>query len=154
MEPVTIKPHHFMDIIKLYGGGLERFMPDPAMGHDFYRIANLVLENPELPLRLTTEGDDICKPCKYYAGRCSDLISHIPGITEKDSYNKLLDSRILKLFHLAGPGYTPRTLCQALYRQRSLIFDVWKEENREAAEKRYALFSAGAERYLKERCQE
>lgn len=67
MEPVTIKPHRFMDIIKLYGGGLERFVPDPAMGHDFYRIGNLVLENPELPLRLTTEGDDICKPCKYYA---------------------------------------------------------------------------------------
>lgn len=48
MEKITIKPHHFMDIIKLYGTGIERFVPDQKRGHDFYRIANLIVQNPTL----------------------------------------------------------------------------------------------------------
>ena len=28
---MVIKPHHFMDIIKLYGGGIQVFVPDTAM---------------------------------------------------------------------------------------------------------------------------
>ena len=38
MEKITIKPHHFMDIIKLYGSGLEVFVPDEKIGHDFYKL--------------------------------------------------------------------------------------------------------------------
>lgn len=29
---VLIKPHHFMDIIKLYGAGIEVFVPAPDVG--------------------------------------------------------------------------------------------------------------------------
>lgn len=32
---MVIKPHHFMDIIKLYGGGIQVFVPDTDYGHDF-----------------------------------------------------------------------------------------------------------------------
>ena len=28
MTTVKIKPHHFMDIIKLYGSGITEFVPD------------------------------------------------------------------------------------------------------------------------------
>ena len=59
METITIKPHHFMDIIKLYGAGIENFVPDKKLDHDFYRIGNLVLECLTQPLLLTIEGDDI-----------------------------------------------------------------------------------------------
>lgn len=27
---IVIKPHHYMDMIKLYGSGLDRFVPDLA----------------------------------------------------------------------------------------------------------------------------
>ncbi len=50
METITIKPHHFMDIIKLYGAGIESFVPDEKLGHDFYRIGNLRL------------SPNLCKP--------------------------------------------------------------------------------------------
>lgn len=30
---MVIKPHHFMDIIKLYGGGIQVFVPDTDYGH-------------------------------------------------------------------------------------------------------------------------
>lgn len=149
MNSIIIKPHHFIDIIKLYGSGLTRFVPDEAMGHDFYRVGNLILEHPELPLCLTVEGDDICKPCRLYKGRCMDSISHISGITEKEVYNHLLDTRILTLFDLTEPIYTAADLCELLFQKASLIFDVWREEDEEAAKKRHQLFSAGAERYLK-----
>ena len=67
MDAITIKPHHFMDISKLYGGGIEVFVPDERMGHDFYQVANRVLAEPGLALRLTVEGDDICQPCRWYS---------------------------------------------------------------------------------------
>ena len=39
MNSILIKPHHFIDIIKLYGSGIDRFVPDEKMGHDFYKVA-------------------------------------------------------------------------------------------------------------------
>lgn len=38
MDSILIKPHHFIDIIKLYGSGIDRFVPDEKMGHDFIRL--------------------------------------------------------------------------------------------------------------------
>lgn len=148
MTSITIKPHHFIDILKLYGSGLTLFVPDEAMGHDFYRIGNLILERPELPLRLTIEGDDICKPCRFYKNRCMDSVSHISGFTEKDTYNRLLDTRIITLFELSAPTYTAAELCEILFRNSALIFDVWQEENEETTKTRHRLFSDGAKRYL------
>lgn len=100
METITIKPHHFMDIIKLYGAGIESFVPDEKLGHDFYRIGNLVLAYHAQPLLLTIEGDDICKPCRQYRGLCQDALTNIPGFTGKDEYNHALDSRVLSLYGL------------------------------------------------------
>lgn len=148
MNVVTIKPHHFMDVIKLYGSGLEQFVPDPAMGHDFYRIGNLILSCPELELSLTTEGDDICRPCKFFQNRCTDEIHHLPGISSKDDYNRTLDQRIIELYQLNEASYPARSLCEALRRQADLIFEVWREEPASTTEKRFRLFQKGAERYL------
>lgn len=64
MNSILIKPHHFIDIIKLYGSGIDRFVPDEKMGHDFYKVANEIIDNPSVDLKLTIDGDDICKPCK------------------------------------------------------------------------------------------
>ena len=53
MNSILIKPHHFIDIIKLYGSGIDRFVPDEKMGHDFYKVANEIIENPTVDLKLT-----------------------------------------------------------------------------------------------------
>lgn len=137
-----------MDIIKLHGAGLDRFVPDEKLGHDFYRAGNLVLADPNQTVRLTLEGDDICRPCSAYRNGCQDAVPHIPGITSKDAYNRLLDSRIFSFFDLGPGAYTALELCSILYEGRSNIFHVWQEEDGPAVQKRYELFSAGAEKYL------
>lgn len=148
MEALTLKPHHFMDILKLYGAGVEEFVPDKKLGHDFYRAGNLILENPDLPVFLTSEGDDICRPCRAYRGCCQDGLSHIPGYTSKDAYNHQLDSRIFSLFGLSGGPYTALELCEILYADREKIFQVWIEEESSAVQQRCERFTAGAEKYL------
>ena len=40
-DKIIIKPHHFLDIIKLHGAGLNTFIPDKKMKHDFYKIGNI-----------------------------------------------------------------------------------------------------------------
>ena len=52
MNEIIIKPHHFIDIIKLYGSGIEKFVPDERMGHDFYKIANEIIDNPTVTLKV------------------------------------------------------------------------------------------------------
>lgn len=43
MEDIIIKPHHLLDILKLYGKGIEKFVPDINHEHDFYKIANMIV---------------------------------------------------------------------------------------------------------------
>lgn len=50
-----------------------------------------------------------------------------------------LDARIV---------YTAEEFCQLLYENRELIYDIWKEDDKEKTKERFRLFSAGAEKYL------
>ena len=38
---IVIKPHHLLDIFKLYGKGIENFVPDKNYNHNFYFIGNV-----------------------------------------------------------------------------------------------------------------
>lgn len=155
---MIIKPHHFMDIIKLYGAGVEVFVPAPDYGHDFYRIANEMIGNHNVSVTLTTGADDICGPCIHLGGdgagngTCQDSISHIKGITSKDQYNKLLDTRIMEELGLCTDAlYTAAELCRIMGAKPGLVQAVWREEaeeHEEAAWKRACLFAAGVKKYL------
>lgn len=150
MDIITIKPHHFMDIIKLYGKGIDVFVPDEKMGHDFYKIANQIIADKHAALRLTTDGDDICKPCKSYQTQCTDPLSTISGFTFKNTYNKVLDERMAALFGLdLNKTYTAEDLCSVYADQHELIFEVWKEEDDAVTKARHDWFVSGAEKYLK-----
>lgn len=149
MQIIMIKPHHFIDIIKLYGKGIEVFVPDVKMGHDFYRIANLIIQNPEIKLQLTINGDDICLPCLKYHHSCTDSINHIQGMTSKNAYNMMLDQRIIQLFSLTKTDYSAKELCQIIYQNHEYIFEVWKEEDNKISHIRHDLFLKGAQKYLK-----
>ena len=133
MNTILIKPHHFIDIIKLYGSGIEKFVPDEKMGHDFYKVANEIIDNPSIDLKLTIDGDDICKPCKKYHEQCIDPLTHIQGYTSKDVYNK---------------HYTAKQLCSIIQNNKEYIFEVWNEEDNEVTQKRYELFLKGAHKFL------
>lgn len=64
MSEILIKSHYFIDIIKLYSSGIEWFVSDEKTNHDFYKVANEVIDNPTVSLKLTIYGDDICISCK------------------------------------------------------------------------------------------
>ena len=149
-EIITIKPHHFLDIIKLHGAGLDIFVPDEKMGHDFYRIGNIILENKDVKLHLTIDADDICTPCKYCKdGKCIDKLTTIEGYTEKDTYNKELDKRMIKYYNLdINKEYTAEELCTIYLSNPENIFKVWQEEPDENTNKRHDLFQTGAKKYL------
>lgn len=149
MEKFKIKPHHFMDIIKLYGKGIEAFVPDKKMGHDFYKVANQIVQDKNTILQLTICGDDICKPCKSYKEHCIDPLTRIPGFTAKNEYNKTLDKRMIALFHLdENKPYSAKDLCTIYLNNHDLIFQVWKEEDSSITQKRHDWFVEGANKYL------
>ena len=148
MNEIIIKPHHFIDIIKLYGSGIEKFVPDERMGHDFYKIANEIIDNPTVTLKLTIYGDDICLPCKKYQNKCIDDLTHIPGYTSKNTYNMNLDKRIIDLYDLKDEKYTAKQYCSILFENKENIFKVWFEEDNSITDRRYALFVEGANKFL------
>lgn len=53
---IVIKPHHLIDIMKLYGAGVEHFVPDELYQHDFYKVANHIIENLDTELQFTIYG--------------------------------------------------------------------------------------------------
>lgn len=144
---VVIKPHHFMDIIKLYGSGINEFVPDLKMQHDFYRVANMIIHNPATILKLTTGGDDICRTCLKYRTVCVDTIDHR---ISKDEYNRYLDQKIIELYQLTAVSYTAKELCQIYAKHPEYIYLIWKNENRQITKRRYEMFIKGANKFLSE----
>ncbi len=148
---ITIKPHHFLDVIKLYGKGIEKFVPDKRYHHNFYSVANELINKHETKIQLTSGKDDICGPCIYINedGICTDSIDHIPGVNSKDEWNKTLDHRIMSYTKVVEKDQlTALEYCKILYLEKEHIFDVWKEESDSSKQIRYDTFCIGAKKYL------
>lgn len=98
---IVIKPHHLLDIFKLYGKGIENFIPDKNYNHNFYLIGNAVIRNEVNKIRFTYSYDDICKPCYYLKNSvCSDYFSANGVDISKNKFNEKLDIRLMKLLNL------------------------------------------------------
>jgi len=152
-QKLFLKPHHFLDIIKLHGFGVKRFKPDKKYGHDFYKIGNIILENPETLVWLTIGADDICKPCRFLKnGKCVDLSSDLN--LSKQKWNKRIDRRILKSLDLVDEdGVIVFKLCgMALERLTSRkIAEIWKERPASETEKRIDNLQNGLRKYIQRR---
>ncbi len=150
-KALLIKPHHFLDVIKLFGSGLERFVPNLEYGHDLWRVGNEILDNPDVQLELTIDNDAICAPCRFNGGSaCSDVASaHVTGIS-KDEWNKRIDQRLLALLGLeTGARLSARELGR-LAKQKLApedVFEVWKEHPIEVTTKRAGFLMAGLQKY-------
>jgi hypothetical protein len=132
MKKIIVKPHHFLDIIKLYGSGLDHFVPAPDFGHDFYRVGNIILDNPDAIIRLTIEGDDICIPCKYFDGEeCTGKSKNNPQYLKKENWNKLIDSRLFKKLGLTE-GDEIKSLDLVMLVKNKIkekdILEIWREK--------------------------
>lgn len=147
----SIKPHHFLDIIKLYGKGIEKFVPDKKFNHNFYLVANDIIANHQTEITITSGEDDICTPCIYLGedNKCTDRIYHIEGINSKNEWNEIIDHRIMAHIKInEGSTYSSEEFCRILFLQKELIFNVWNEESKSDKDARYKAFCKGAEKYL------
>ncbi len=147
---MNIKPHHFLDIFKNYGRGIEELKPDSYLHHDFYKLGNIILKDPHSRIRLTVNADDICLPCvkcKHHV--CTDEIATIPGFVERNTYNHVIDERIIKIMHLSiDEAYDALDLLKTMVEYADEIFNIYLEEEDEKTAKRYEDFVKGAKKYI------
>jgi hypothetical protein len=151
MKNIVIKPHHLLDILKLYGKGIENFVPDSNYEHDFYIIANMVVSGGVQFIRFTRNCDDICRPCKYCkTEKCSDVVAFLDGYS-KDQYNKEIDDKLLEILGLSfDTNYSFDYILMLLSRELNyhLFKKVWKQEKEDAIRFRNAFTIMGTYKVL------
>jgi hypothetical protein len=149
---LAIKPHHLLDIFKLYGAGFESFVPDPLYGHDFYKVGNLILKNPNVLVKFTSNSDDICKPCKYNINdKCSDVIQNNPKkYLSKNLWNKTIDTRLMEHLSISeGTEMTAIDYCNLALKKldESAIKKIWKERPAAETKNRVKLLRLGLTKF-------
>lgn len=148
---IAIKPHHLLDVFKLYGKGIYPFVPNFDYQHDFYLIGNLFLEKKTDMIILTSNSDDICKPCKYNnSGLCKDKLL-IDSFTNKDEYNRFIDKNLLFQFELEENRiYIFNELLLLIKEKISLerISNIWCYNSKEDNELRFNNILNGIKKIL------
>jgi hypothetical protein len=153
MKVISIKPHHLLDIIKLYGAGLNHFVPDPSHQHDFYRVGNIALKNPNTIVMFTIGNDAICTPCKFNQNHyCMDVVANNPSkFQSKDVWNKTIDKRLMKILGInENDQMTIHEYCQLAFTRLNPgnIKEIWKERPDKETANRTALLLKGLKKYL------
>lgn len=150
---LTVKPHHLLDIFKLHGKGIDRFVPDAKFHHDFYAIANAIMENRVNTIQFTCGYDDICKPCIRLRNKiCTDTFSCNGMVHDKNSYNETLDKKLLHILNLnADTIYDFKDILHLLHARLNfdLIHKVWNEHSQEENTSRYDYTKKGLDKYIK-----
>lgn len=146
---MLIKPHHLLDIFKLYGAGREWFVPDRFFGHDFFRVGNLILKKPGLRVRFTLGADEICGPCKFnVGGKCTDGLA---GNFSKESWNRRIDRRLMAVLEIEeGTEMTVGEYAMLALEKlgRKEIKAVWRERPKAETARRVNFLRKGLEKYL------
>jgi len=99
---LKLRPHHVIDIITGHGNNVV-YQPHPY-GHSQHLVAQKLLSDLNLRIKLVLESDDICRGCKHLMadGKCRDVLAQIIPSPSKQAYNDVLDSRLLDHLLLAS----------------------------------------------------
>lgn len=149
---ISIKPHHFVDIITDFGRGIE----DPAphrYGHALHSVTKKILADRDVELRIDFGADEICLPCCHNInGLCDDTIdvSFRPQApTAKREYNLLLDHRWAERLVLQeGDILSARDLCLRIRDRAGNINDIYREEPTDSTAKRQEKLQNGIAGFL------
>ena len=145
--PIPIKPHHFVDIATSVGAGQTEFAPHPY-GHAVHTVAEAILCDPDIAVRMELGADAICAPCSHNVdGRCYDVIdtSYRPDAPEsKQEWNLRIDRRWCRRLCIAqGDTLSARALCLLIRDRMGDITDVYREIPAEMTEERAAKLTRG-----------
>jgi hypothetical protein len=151
-EPISIKPHHFVDIIASFGGEEIRFEPHPY-GHAVHIVAAEILQDPDTVLRIELGADDICQPCRHNIdGSCDDTIdtSFRPAAPEsKSEWNLLIDQRWCERLGIReGATLSARDLCRRIRDSVDDMRGIYEEIPYDRIEDRQARLRRGISTFL------
>lgn len=142
---VSVKPHHLLDILKLYGKGIEVFVPDENYGHDFYRIANLIVQKNVSKIIFTKYEDDICLPCKYNLDKqCSDKLGNTTN--SKQQHNLKIDTQLIKHLDIVEEKEIPFPEVIAMLNAKlsyNVFKQAWKHADNEEIDFRFTYAMEG-----------
>ena len=149
---ISIKPHHFIDIITSIGAGQTKFEPHPY-GHAVHTIAEAILGDPDTALRMELGADDICAPCKHNLdGICDDTIdtSFRPlAPKSKREWNLLIDGRWCERLNITeGDTLSAREFCALVKDLVGDLTDIYREIPAERTRAREADLQRGIELFL------
>ncbi len=149
---LTLKPHHFVDIIRSFGCGQKTFEPHPY-GHAVCTVSEAILSNPETALTIELGADSICHPCVHNIdGVCDDTIntSNRPKAPKsKQAYNLLIDQRWSQRLGITqGDRFTARELCRLIHDKMGDTTDIYHEMPADLVAKRRENLVNGLEYYL------
>lgn len=152
---IAIKPHHFVDIVTALGAGQTTYEAHPY-GHALHTVANAILANRDVMLRIEIGADDICLPCRHNVnGACDDTLNNAanPKIPRsKGEYNLMLDQRWSERLGITqGDEMTARDLCVLISTRMGDISDIYREIAPEAVVKRHAELTGGIRAFLAQR---
>lgn len=128
---ISIKPHHFIDILTAFGEGQTAFQPHPY-GHAVHSIAEAVLADDAVLLIMETGADSICEPCSHNIdGICDDTIdtSFRPEApSSKGEWNLIIDKRWCERLQIEnGCSFTARHFTERIKEYMGDITDIYRE---------------------------
>ena len=149
---VSIKPHHFVDIITSLGDGVAHHEAHPY-GHALHTVAHTILTNPDVMLEIELGADAICGPCRHNVeGRCDDVIdtSFRPEAPKsKGEWNLRIDRRWCeRLALMQGDQLTARALCQRIRDRAGDITAIYREIPAERTAERQSKLQMGVAAFL------
>jgi hypothetical protein len=97
-----LRPHHLIDIVTKYGHGFG-FEAHPY-GHALHRVAEQVVNRPDLVVEFVLAADAVCDPCRHLGadGGCKDVLHQLGEPISKQAYNDALDARLFSCLEI-GP---------------------------------------------------
>ncbi|HUU27493.1 MAG TPA: DUF1284 domain-containing protein [archaeon] len=148
-SPLVIKPHHFLDIIRDFGAGVEH-EPHPY-GHAVHRVARILREDPDTLLQLTASHDSVCEPCRNLVnGHCLDTTDTTGQEISKESYNLMIDRRYFERLGLKeGDRLTALEFCRLTLKRLGDIYSIYQEVSIEKTARRERDLKRGLKEYLK-----
>lgn len=151
---ISIKPHHFVDIVTAFGAGCTEWRPHPY-GHGVHTVALAVLADRDALLRIEFGADDICRPCRHNVnGLCDDTIdtSYRPQAPKsKREWNLIVDRRWSERLGLEeGDELSAREFCALLKERAGDLADIYREIPLDMTLERQAKLRKGVGLFLEE----
>jgi hypothetical protein len=145
---MTIRIHHFFDIIRDFGSG-EEIMPDTNYKHSYHSVANILKDYPDIKMKIVAGVDSVCDECIHNVNqKCDDSLTRKKGFSMKYDYNNWLDKRIIeRCNYTEGQIVTPAAICRSADKYIDNIYNIYELDSKTEIDARKKKFLEGLKFY-------